>query len=355
MIQIDGEQGEGGGQVLRTALALSMLTGEPVHIINIRANRRNPGLAPQHLAGVLAAAEICNAEADGAELRSRSVFFRPSGPARPGGYVFDVAKLARTGSAGAVTLLLQTILLPIALADGESSLTLRGGTHVNWSPPAHYTQWVLLPTLARMGLEAEMHIAEYGWYPRGEGEVRLQVAGRAILTGLDLTTRGDLEALRGLAVASNLPAHIPQRISGRANNLLGAAGLPPRVEPKRESSPSTGTGIFMAVSYENTHAGFSALGKQGKPSEVVANEATEPLLDFHEDDAALDEHLPDQLLLAMALADGPSAITTTRITRHLRTVIDVIGQFIQRKIAVEGELDQPGTIRVMGNPPKLPG
>ncbi len=346
MIQIDGQQGEGGGQVLRTALALSVVTGQPVQLTSIRAKRRSPGLAPQHLAGVLAAGQICGAEIDGARLRSTQVTFRPGGSAQAGRHTFDISRMAGQGSAGAVTLLLQTILLPLALSDGDSELVIRGGTHVAWSPPVHYVQWVLLPTLERIGIEAEIDLETWGWYPQGGGQVRVRIGGGARLKGIDLGERGNLKTIKGVAGASSLPAHIPQRIGNRANNVLREAKLPARVEPVRTGGPSTGAGLFLAAEYDGLITGFSALGAIGKPSEVVADEAVGDLIAAHRQGEGLDAHLPDQLLPALALAGGSSALKTVEITGHTMTVVDIIGQFVERPIQVEGVVGEPGGISV---------
>jgi RNA 3'-terminal phosphate cyclase (ATP) len=355
MIHVDGSQGEGGGQVLRTALALSMLTGQPVHLTRVRAGRRKPGLAPQHLAGVRAAAQLCGAHVEGAHLRSTDVTFQPGGPVQPGGHTFDISQLAETPSAGSVTLLLQTVLLPLALADGPSHLDLRGGTHVAWSPPAHYVEWVLLPTLALLGLHASMKLVTWGWYPEGGGRLEVDIQGNAQLVGADLTARGETTELQGVAAVSNLPSHIPHRIASRANNLLRDAGLPQQVQPLRTRGPSTGAGIFMALAHQNgVRAGFSALGVKGKPSEAVAEEATDDLLAYyaqHTQDGALDRYLPDQLLPVLALAAGPSLISTVEITRHTLTNVAVVRRFVQREIVVEGQEGQPGRIRVQGSAP----
>jgi RNA 3'-terminal phosphate cyclase (ATP) len=351
MLEIDGSQGEGGGQVLRTSLALAILTGKTIRLINVRAGRRNPGLAPQHLACVLAAKDICNAEVEGAALESTQMTFMPGRSASSGSYIFDISQLAGRGSAGAVTLLLQAILLPLALADQPSTLTLRGGTHVAWSPPVHYLQWVLLPTLKQMGLEADIEHRKWGWYPKGGGEIQVSIQGQAKLRGINITERGQLLGLQGLAVASNLPSHIPQRIAGRANNLLKSAGLPPKVEPERTGGTSTGAGIFLGVTYANARAGFSALGRIGKPSEEVATEATETLLAYHRQTAPLDPHLPDQLVPAIALAEGPSTLRTQEITRHTLTNIKVIQHFIDRPITINGTEGQPGIVQVEGDEP----
>jgi RNA 3'-terminal phosphate cyclase (ATP) len=353
MITIDGSEGEGGGQVLRTSLTLSILTGAPIHIMKIRAGRRSPGLAPQHLAGVLAATRICHAQVRGAHLRSTELIFEPGGPARSGHYDFDISQMAGQGSAGAVTLLLQSIMLPLGLASGTSHLSLSGGTHVAWSPPAHYVEWTLLPTLARIGLRADSRLSAWGWYPQGGGRLEVDIAGGAALTGIDLSDRGDLVEVKGVAAVSNLPSHIPQRICGRANNALREAGLPGSVQPIRAAGTSTGAGLFVTLVCDHARAGFSALGEKGKPSEAVANEAVGDLLAYYRQGAALDRYLPDQLLVALALASGPSTFTTVEITPHLLTNASVIRRFVDRRIEISGEAGQPGTVHIAGDAPSL--
>lgn len=348
-IHIDGSLGEGGGQVLRTSLALSALTGQPVQISNIRARRRNPGLAPQHLAGVKALARVCAAELKGASIGSSRVDFAPGAPAQPGRYVFDISTLAGQGSAGAVTLLLQTLLWPLLFAEGESSLTLRGGTHVAWSPPADYIRDVLLPTLAPTGIDVDCELTAWGFYPVGGGE--LQVAIRPVtepLRPLELTERGELVNVRGVGVAAELPAHIAQRISSRAMNVLRQARLSATVSAERVRSKGPGAGIFLTAAYGQSRAGFSALGKQSKPSDAVADEACEALLTHHIDGAPVDPHLADQILVPLALAGGKSVFRTSQITQHLLTNADVIRTFIDADIRIDGGEGEAGTVTVVG-------
>ncbi|MFN2291053.1 MAG: RNA 3'-terminal phosphate cyclase, partial [Anaerolineae bacterium] len=210
MIVIDGSYGEGGGQVLRTSLALSAITGRPIRMENIRAGRRKPGLMPQHLTGVRAAARICNAQVKGAKLNSLELTFAPQSAPQAGKYTFDVAQVAKGGSAGSVSLIFQTVLLPLTLVEGTSRLTLRGGTHVAWSPPYDYLKRVYLPTLARMGVQAKVNIRKWGWYPIGGGEVEatVQGLGKGSLAPIDLRQRDELLRVRGLSASSNLPKHI---------------------------------------------------------------------------------------------------------------------------------------------------
>lgn len=347
VIEIDGSYGEGGGQVLRTALALSAITGQPVRIERIRAGRRNPGLAPQHLTGVLALAEVCDAEVSGAAIGSTELLFQPRSKPRPGTYVFDVASAAGRGSAGSVTLLLQTLLLPLALIEGESRLTLKGGTHVSWSPPFDYLAHVYLPVVERMDVKADCRLDAWGFYPVGGGQVTADIYGsRRTLAPLSLLERGDLKRVRGAAVVCNLPADIAQRMANRAWNVLVDAGLPADITPKRERGAGPGAGVFLVAEYEHSLAGFSALGAKGKPSEQVADEACRDLLAHHAGRAPVDEHLADQLLLPLALAAGRSEFHAARVTPHLLTNAHVIRQFIPAGIEVNGSEGAPGAITI---------
>jgi RNA 3'-terminal phosphate cyclase (ATP) len=349
MITIDGARGEGGGQVLRTALALAAITGQPVRLDNIRAGRKNPGLAPQHLTGVRALAALCQADVRGDALRSTSIEFHPQAAIHAGDYSVDVAEATSGGSAGAVTLVLQAMLVPLALAGGESRVILRGGTHVPWSPPFHYLSEVFLPMVAPMGVRADVRLDTWGFYPAGGGQVSADIHGQAgPLTAQDWTVRGDVTRVWGLAVAASLPAHIAQRMAGRAANLLQEAGLRPALTPVRERAASPGATTLLFAAYENSFAGFSALGEKGKPSEQVATEAALDLLAQHRSGQAVDMHLADQLLLPMALAAGTSRFTTCRVTQHLLTNAEIIRHFISAEIIVDGDELAPGTVTVTG-------
>jgi len=339
MITIDGSYGEGGGQLLRTSLTLATILQQPVHIINIRANRKNPGLAAQHLTAVHAAAMICDAAVTGAELESTVVTFEPRQAPQPGIYEFDVAQARQGGSAGAASLVLQTVLLPLSQAPKASTVTVKGGTHVAWSPSFHYLRDIFLPMVAPLGIQATVELSTWGWYPIGEGEIVAEIPGQASpatasggsasrQASSNWVDRGALERIEGLAVASSLPSHIAQRMTDRATNLLQAAGLPVAIEPRRVRSASPGAGIFLTAEYEFSRAGFSALGKKGKPSEKVAEEAVEALRAFQRGGAFLDEHLTDQLVLPLALSGWQGTILTQSVTNHTLTNLWVVEQFL---------------------------
>ncbi len=358
MLTIDGSFGEGGGQVLRTSLAVAAITGQPLYIEKIRAGRRKPGLMPQHLTGVRALAKICRAELEGARLNSQELTFAPQSAPKAGTYTFDVAQVAKGGSAGAVTLILQTVLLPLVLAEGTSQLILRGGTHVAWSPPFDYIKRIYLPTLARMGMKAKVNIQKWGWYPLGGGEVQATVEGTYTSPkpgvksdsygGLDLSQRGRLLRVRGLSASSNLPKHIRTRQEGAALQALRSNGVNARVDVVDAPSKGQGTVVFLWAECENTLAGFTSLGERGKPAERVAEEAAKELLDYLHGSAALDRYLADQLVLPMALARSESRFTTESVTQHLITAAWVVNQFFPGRVQLEGAEGQPGTCWIKG-------
>jgi RNA 3'-terminal phosphate cyclase (ATP) len=350
-VDIDGAHGEGGGQILRTALSLSVITGRPLRIKRIRAHRRNPGLAAQHLTAVRSAAALCGARLTGDTLGSMHLEFAPTAPVAAGNYVFDVGLAREGGSAGAVTLVLQTVLLPLARAAAESRVELRGGTHMAWSPPFDYVRDVWLAALARLGIEASLDLAAWGWYPVGKGEVRAHIQGGAtILTPLDIEHPGPLLRVVGRAAAANLSAHIPQRMADRARSLLAGLGVELRIEPLRVRAACAGAGIFLTAEYANLNCGFSALGTAGKPSEQVAEEAAEALLRHQRSGAALDRHLGDQILLPLCFSSGPSHFCVEEVTLHLETNAWAIGRFGAARIAVERTSSGIGRVTVEPTP-----
>lgn len=328
-LTIDGAQGEGGGQILRSALALSLLLQQPVHLVNIRAGRKQPGLRPQHLAAVEAAARVGQAQVEGAHLGSRTLTFHPQG-VRPGNYHI------RIPTAGSVTLVLQAVLLPLALAGGTSTLHLSGGTHVPWSPTYEYLDWHLRPFLERLGIFLQATLRQAGFYPEGGGElvVRIRPAEEP-LHPLRLHQRGALVGVRGLSAVANLPDHILQRQKHQALRRLQGLPCPVKVQTARLPSPGQGTVVALRAEAEQGAGCFTALGAKGKPAERVADEAIEALLAYLNSEAALDAHLADQLLLPLAFAAGPSAFTTERVTEHLRTLAWLLETFGVAQVTLE--------------------
>jgi RNA 3'-terminal phosphate cyclase (ATP) len=281
---LDGSYGEGGGQILRTALSLSMVTTRAFRLVNIRAGRRNPGLLPQHLSAVRAAAAISGASVSGDRLASGELSFAPSHSPRGGAYVFDVVQAAERGSAGSVTLILQTLVVSLALAEAASNVVVRGGTHVEWSPPFDDFANAYLPACRTMGFRVDAELKRWGWYPVDGGEVACTIAGRspsddrrgAWPRPLRALERGLLQRIRGRSVAANLPAHIPQRMADRARASLADLGVPVDIEPQRLTAACPGAGIFLIADYEPLAASFSAYGRLGRPCEAVPSRRPAP-------------------------------------------------------------------------------
>lgn len=341
MLEIDGNYGEGGGQILRSSLSLSAILSRPIRINGIRAGRRKPGLAPQHLTCVNAVAAISNAEVIGGQLGSQTLTFRPQ-EISGGNYTFDVAEIRP--SAGALSLVFQSVVLPLLFAKVPSTVTLRGGTHVPWSPTVHYLQEIFMPVTAKFGLRGSIQLNRWGWFPKGGGEAIAKVQPNADWRGVQLGYRGKLQAIYGISAASNLPEHIVNRQQDQIEKRLAQFDSPVSIERVKGKSVGQGTLVFLKAEFENVRAGFSALGARGKRAERVADEACQALVTFLESDAAVEPHLADQLILPMALAKGESRFTTSQITRHLTTNIWLVQQFLPVQFEVNGAENRSGEI-----------
>lgn len=339
MIKIDGMMGEGGGQVLRSSLSLSLLTGQPVRLTRIRAGRDKPGLGFQHRMAVQAAAVISNAQVEGDRVRSQELCFSP-GPVVPGHYHFDI------GTAGATSLVLQTVLLPLARAPGPSELHITGGTHVPWSPCFHYLDWHWRLFMARLGVDFELEMAMAGFYPRGGGVLRVALPGDARLRGITLCQRGRLLRVRGLSAVANLDAEIGLRQRKRALQQLRELDCDVDIDLAELPAHSPGTLLLLLAEFEHSQACCFALGARGKRAERVADEATAELLRFLATDGAVDRWLADQLLLPLACTGQPSALRTAEVTTHLLTNADVIRKFLPVDITIPGATGEPATIRL---------
>lgn len=345
LFTIDGRSGEGGGQILRTSLSLSALTGRPFRLTHIRANRKKPGLRPQHLTAVRAAAALCAADLSGAELNSARLEFRPQAAPQGGAYRFDVAEAASGGSAGSVTLIFQTILWPLLFADAPSQITLRGGTHVPFSPPFHYLAHVAVPAFARMGGGISLELEAWGWYPAGGGAFSAQITPLTVpLQAQTWTTPPPTERVEGVAAVTNLPSHIPHRMARRADNLLRQEGHRPHIEAIRERGRGPGAGMVLWA----PGAGFTSLGRKGLPAEQVAETAVAEFRHFVDNKAAVDRYLADQLLLPLALARGGSQFTTDKLTTHTQTNAALLRRWLDVPIDIDGDIDQPAAVAVSG-------
>ena len=330
VLTLDGSHGEGGGQILRTALSLAVLLGRSVALTRIRATRPKPGLRPQHLTVVRALAAISDADVVGDALGSTELRFNPR-TLRCGDHRFDIGAIQ--GSAGSVTLLFQALLLPLSFGPGPSRLSLVGGTHVSGSPPVPYLADVYLPALGRIGVRTEVRLRRWGWYPAGGGEIEATVEPTQALRGFVPGSLPDFGSVRGLSAVSRLPGSIAERQRHRAVERLAAAGLSAEITVEVDTTaPGPGTVLFLAVP---GRGGFTALGRRGVPAERVADEAVDGLLGFRTSGAGVDDHLADQIVPFLALAREESHLTSPTASSHLRTVVWVVQQFVPARISLD--------------------
>lgn len=322
MLEIDGSYGEGGGQLLRLAVALSAITGSRVRITNIRARRDKPGLAAQHLAGVLAVGKLCGARIEGLTLHSQEIMFEPT-TLRGGDYRFDV------GTAGSITLVLQA-LLPVMLATHVScQVHIIGGTDIRQAPAADYLGQVLIRLIARLGARVTMRVLRRGYYPRGGGEIEL-VVKPATLTATVFDATGQRKAICGVAHVANLPEHIALRMKQAALNRLGAYGTYASIETQvlgREAAFGAGGAIVCWLESEHTVLGAARVAERGVSAETLGEAVGEELATDIAAGAALDGHAADQMLVYLALTRGGS-FSTRSISLHAHTAMWLIKQFL---------------------------
>jgi len=325
MIVIDGSSGEGGGQILRTSLALSLVTGQPLEMQRIRAARSKPGLQRQHLTAVLAAAEVGRAEVRGATLNSQHLVFAPRG-IHAGEYHF------RIGTAGSASLVLQTVLPALALADAPSRLLLEGGTHNSFAPPFDFLQQAFLPLLARMGPRVEATLERHGFYPAGGGRMSVSIVPQAPWKPLELLQRGRVVQRRVRAIISRLPRHIAER---EVQAALGRLRWPRDCGVVEEvESVGPGNAVVLEVRCEQVTEVFTAFGQRGVPAERVAASAASEAERYLAADVPVGEHLADQLLLPMAIAGG-GRFRTLRPSSHTTTNIATLANFLEVQVKAE--------------------
>lgn len=329
-IELDGSQGEGGGQVLRTALSLSMIAGIPFRIERIRAKRSKPGLLRQHLTAVNAAAQICAAQVRGAEPGSLALEFTP-GTIRGGDYRHAI------GTAGSCTLVLQTVLPALWFADAPSTVTVSGGTHNSAAPPADFLQRVWLPLLQRMGVKMELELLRHGFYPAGGGELQARVQPLKALQPLYLSERGELRLARATAIVAGVSGDVaPRELDTLKAELADTLGEVVGEIRGLSSREGPGNALLLELQYADATELLTAFGEKGVPAQIVASRLAREALAYHRSGAAVGEHLADQLLLPMALA-GSGSFRTSTPSSHLQTNIGVIEKFLPVDISMTEE------------------
>ncbi|MFQ5599700.1 MAG: RNA 3'-terminal phosphate cyclase [Candidatus Krumholzibacteriia bacterium] len=318
MLTIDGSFGEGGGQILRSALALSLVTGREFRIERIRARRTRPGLLNQHLAAVMAAAAVGRAEVEHAEIGAQELIFHP-GVVRPGDYTF------RVGTAGSATLVLQTVLPALMTASGPSSLIAEGGTHNPQAPPFDFVAKVYLPLLRRFGPGVRAKLGRHGFYPAGGGRIHLTVEPVKTLCRLDLLERGDVRACRCKAVIANLPRHVAEREIRVLRRKLHLEPDSVRVEEVESQGP--GNAVIVEVECAHVTEVYTGFGQKGVRAEIVAERVAKQVHRYLDAGVPVGEHLADQILLPMALAGG-GAFVTLPLSLHARTNQEILKKFL---------------------------
>jgi RNA 3'-terminal phosphate cyclase (ATP) len=325
-LELDGSQGEGGGQILRTALSLSLCTGRPFRMVNIRAGRKTPGLMRQHLTAVQAAAEIGGAKVEGDRVGSQTLRFVP-GPIRGGEYRFSI------GTAGSCTLVFQTVLPALLRADAPSRVVLRGGTHNPFAPPFHFLERAFLPLLRRMGAEVALELARFGFYPAGGGEFTATIGPVPKLSPLVLSERGErLESWAESYIAA-LPVHIARRELDVAGKRLGWGEDRLRLRGLANDQ-GPGNALLITLRHEHVTEVFTGFGEKGVTAETVAERTVDQARRYLASGAAVGPFLADQLLLPLALAGG-GVFTASALSRHTLSNAEVIRQFLAVDIRME--------------------
>ncbi|MFV0477700.1 MAG: RNA 3'-terminal phosphate cyclase [Parahaliea sp.] len=325
MIEIDGSQGEGGGQILRTSLSLAACLGKSVRISNIRAGRQRPGLLRQHLTCVKAAQAICNAQVKGAELGASEVTFKP-GPVVAGDFHFAI------GSAGSTTLVFQTVLPPLLLADAVSNITFEGGTHNGMAPSYDFIEQCFLPVLVTIGAEVESELEHVGFYPAGGGRWRAKISPLAASRPLTLLARGEQKNGLALATSANIPEHVNERELAHVHKKCQW----PQESLRARTVHSMGPGNILSIRFgsDTLTEVFEVVGEKGLSAERVAGRAIQDLRRYLKAGVPVGEHLADQLILPLLLAKG-GRFRTLRPSQHLLTNIEVIQQFAAGRISCE--------------------
>lgn len=348
MLEIDGSMGEGGGSVVRMAVALSAACGTPVKIFNVRTKRPKPGLRSQHLRAVEAVGLLSSAKVEGLKLNSTELIFEPRKPAA-GRFKIEI------GTAGSTMLVLQALMPAAAFAPGLVEVEIRGGTDNPLAPPVDYMKNVTLPVLQKMGLRVELECLRRGHYPHGGGIVRAKIHPVKKLTPLVLGKNPGVKRIEGVAHCVRLPTHIATRMAHSAKRALLKAGYTDveikteTYEPSEDPHLGPGGGIVLWAELESGGMmGASSLARKGVPAERIGERTASDLAQQLKTGASVDRYLTDQLIPYVALADGTSEFKSAELTLHALTNIALVEKIVGARFGVEGEFKEPGVIRAEG-------
>ncbi len=327
MLEIDGSRGEGGGQMVRTTVAMSTVTGIPVHLTRIRENRPTNGLSRQHVAAVNAVARMTGSEVEGCKIGSGDLYFTPGDE-----QVYDLD--VNISSAGSISLVLQAMLLAARNHTQRLTVDICGGTNVMWAPPIDYYQTLLFPMMSRMNINAEARIIDRGFYPQGGGRVLATLDPIGEIRPLMQESLGELVGIRGVCFCQRLSDWVPQEMVKSCREALKPYA-DAEIELQRTEGGSQGAGLVLVAEYENGMLGSNALSSRGHPPDKCGRDAANDLISEMESGATMDVHTADQLLPYMAMSKECSSFSVSRISKHLLSQMDTLESFLDVKFGVE--------------------
>ncbi len=328
MLSIDGSYGEGGGQILRTAVALSVITNTPVEIVNIRSNRPDPGIKPQHYVAIKSIEELCGGESTGLEIGSSNLVFKP-GEIKGGNYKFDI------GTAGSITLVLQACLLSAFRTHEPLTLNVKGGTDVRWAPSWDYFNYVFLSLLRKMGMSVDTQLIKRGYYPKGGGEGALTMKPSDKIQPLCLDERQNFTTVNGVIYSANLPEDVGTRMKHAAIKTLMKKNLSADIRVEEKPALSTGIGITLWAQSDGAVLGSTMLGERGVPAEKVGGDAALQILKDMESEVNIDVYAFDQILPYLAIAGKGSACVVREVSNHAKTNMWLVKQFFDADFKLE--------------------
>lgn len=339
MIKIDGSYGEGGGQILRTAIGLSVYTDTPIEIYNIRKNRPNPGIKPQHYTAISSVQKLCNAKVDYLEIGSNKLFFKPN-KINPGKFKFDI------GTAGSITLAFQTIILGCLKSDKKNTIELSGGTDVKWSPSWTFFTNVFLNLLSKMGINIEARLINRGYYPKGGGKGEIKIEKISKIKPFFVNSKQDFSTIKGIINISKLPDHISKRINHTIIKNTTKNNLKIYINVLKNDSYSPGVGVTLWSETKDTVIGSSVIGEKGVTSEEVGKKVSNRIIKDILSNSTVDVYSFDQIIpyIAIACKNGDSEIIVRKLSKHAETNMWIVKKFLDVEFEI---IEQEKNFRVI--------